>query len=262
MLSQQDPQKLATVKDSRDGHESMARNRVGVLGIVFFVVAVAAPLTVVVALYPVIIGSGNGIGIAGTFILVALVLTVFAVGYVAMSKHITNTGAFYAYITKGLGRPLGLGSASLAVFGYNAIQLGVTGRIRLLRSRIRALPLRDRGSMVGVQRILHGRSARTPQCYELEGKSNMSADGVVDLRKAQPLDPDEVVHLVHARFGLSVTDAIALPGQDFCARRHRCRNGGVARTNPAAPQGDRARPAAAAADTGDGWQPARHHPHQ
>jgi amino acid transporter len=105
----------------------MARNRVGVLGIVFFVVAVAAPLTVVVALYPVIIGSGNGIGIAGTFILVALVLTVFAVGYVAMSKHITNTGAFYAYITKGLGRPLGLGSASLAVFGYNAIQLGVTG---------------------------------------------------------------------------------------------------------------------------------------
>jgi hypothetical protein len=49
MLHQEDPQKLATVKDSPDGHESLARNQVGVLGIVFFVVAAAAPLTVVVA---------------------------------------------------------------------------------------------------------------------------------------------------------------------------------------------------------------------
>jgi amino acid transporter len=127
MLQQQEPQPLTTVEVAPNGHESLARNSVGVLGIVFFVVAAAAPLTVVVALFPVIIAIGNGIGIAGAFILVALVLTVFAVGYVAMSKHITNTGAFYSYITKGLGRPLGLGSASLAIFGYNAIQLGLYG---------------------------------------------------------------------------------------------------------------------------------------
>lgn len=127
MLHQDEPQQLATVKESPDGSTGLARNQIGVLGIVFFVVAAAAPLTVVVALFPVIIGSGNGIGIAGAFVLVALVLTIFAVGYVAMSKHITNAGAFYAFITRGLGRPLGLGSASLAIFAYNAIQLGVIG---------------------------------------------------------------------------------------------------------------------------------------
>ncbi|MCG7596767.1 APC family permease [Mycobacterium sp. PSTR-4-N] len=127
MLHQDDPQSLATLKDSPDGSESLARNQIGVLGIVFFVVAAAAPLTVVVALFPVIIGSGNGVGIAGAFVAVAVVLTVFAVGYVAMSKHITNAGAFYAFITRGLGRPMGLGSASLAIFAYNAIQLGVIG---------------------------------------------------------------------------------------------------------------------------------------
>jgi len=127
MLHQDEPQKLATAKESPDGSTGLARNQIGVLGIVFFVVAAAAPLTVVVALFPVIIGSGNGIGIAGAFVLVALVLTIFAVGYVAMSKHITNAGAFYAFITRGLGRPLGLGSASLAIFAYNAIQLGVIG---------------------------------------------------------------------------------------------------------------------------------------
>ena len=127
MLHQDEPQKLATAKESPDGSTGLARNQIGVLGIVFFVVAAAAPLTVVVALFPVIIGSGNGVGIAGAFVLVALVLTIFAVGYVAMSKHITNAGAFYAFITRGLGRPLGLGSASLAIFAYNAIQLGVIG---------------------------------------------------------------------------------------------------------------------------------------
>jgi amino acid transporter len=127
MLHQDDPQSLATVKDAPDGSASLARNQIGVLGIVFFVVAAAAPLTVVVALFPVIIGSGNGVGIAGAFVVVAAVLTLFAVGYVAMSKHITNAGAFYAFITRGLGRPMGLGSASLAIFAYDAIQLGVIG---------------------------------------------------------------------------------------------------------------------------------------
>ncbi|MGW5151831.1 APC family permease [Rhodococcus koreensis] len=125
----------ATAKYSPDGraalpghHDgSLQKNSVGVMGIVFFVIAAAAPLTVVVALFPVIIASGNGIGIAGAFILVSLVLIIFAVGYVAMSKHITNTGAFYSYITEGLGRSLGLGSASLAIFSYNAIQLGLYG---------------------------------------------------------------------------------------------------------------------------------------
>ncbi|BBX49223.1 APC family permease [Mycolicibacterium poriferae] len=127
MLNNDERQPVATVNEAPDGSVGLARNQVGVLGIVFFVIAAASPLTVVVALFPVIIGAGNGVGIAGAFALTAVVLTVFAVGYVAMSKHITNAGAFYAFITRGLGRPMGLGSASLAIFGYNAIQLGVIG---------------------------------------------------------------------------------------------------------------------------------------
>lgn len=41
----------------------------------------------------------------------------------------------------------------------------------------------------------------------------MSADGVVDLRRAQPLDPDEVLTLLRSRFGLSVADPITLGGE-------------------------------------------------
>lgn len=41
----------------------------------------------------------------------------------------------------------------------------------------------------------------------------MSADGVVDVRLAQPLDPQEVVGLVRERFGLRVTDPLTLGGE-------------------------------------------------
>lgn len=44
-----------------------------------------------------------------------------------MTPYIRNAGAFYSYITRGLGRPAGLGAALLAVFSYNALQIGVFG---------------------------------------------------------------------------------------------------------------------------------------
>ncbi|HEU4540278.1 MAG TPA: hypothetical protein VFR23_04050 [Jiangellaceae bacterium] len=45
------------------------------------------------------------------FIIVALLLALFAVGYVAMSRHVTNAGAFYTYVTHGLSKPAGVAAA-------------------------------------------------------------------------------------------------------------------------------------------------------
>ncbi len=108
-------------------NHGLKKDSLGVPSIFFYIIAAASPLTVVVALYPIIIGVGNGIGMPGAFVIAAAVLMIFAVGYVAMSRHVTNAGAFYAYVTLGLGRIPGLGSASLAIFAYNAIQAGLYG---------------------------------------------------------------------------------------------------------------------------------------
>ena len=59
----------------------------------------------------------------------ALLLALFSVGYVAMSRHITNAGAFYTYVTHGLGRPAGVGAAWMALLAYNALQVGFYGII-------------------------------------------------------------------------------------------------------------------------------------
>ena len=103
------------------------RGSIGVAGIVFLVVAAASPLTTVAGSLPVMIALGNGAGAPLTYVIAALVLLVFSVGYAAMSSSVTDTGAFYAYVTKGLGSNLGVGAAGLAVFAYSTVQAGVYG---------------------------------------------------------------------------------------------------------------------------------------
>jgi amino acid transporter len=44
-----------------------------------------------------------------------------------MSRHIVNSGAFYAYVAQGLGRVTGLGAAGVAVLAYNFMQIGLYG---------------------------------------------------------------------------------------------------------------------------------------
>ena len=105
---------------------ALERNAVGVCDLVFFVVAAAAPLTVMAGVAPLAIGRG-GIGAPGAYVLTGVVLALFAVGYTAMSRFIRNAGAFYVYISRGLGRTLGLGAAFLATFSYAAIGIGLYG---------------------------------------------------------------------------------------------------------------------------------------
>jgi amino acid transporter len=51
----------------------------------------------------------------------------FSVGYAAMSQRVTNAGAFFAYIGRGLGRHAGIASAFVSILAYVAIQLAIFG---------------------------------------------------------------------------------------------------------------------------------------
>ncbi len=95
--------------------------------IVFFVVGAAAPLTGMLGAVPTQISLGNGAGLPGAYVITGLVLLIFSVGFAAMSRHVVNAGAFYAYVAQGLGRQAGMGAAFVAVASYAAIQLGLYG---------------------------------------------------------------------------------------------------------------------------------------
>ncbi|MBF6247607.1 APC family permease [Nocardia elegans] len=110
-----------------EGGTQGLRGSVGVIGVVFLVVAAAAPLTAVGGALPVMIALGNGAGSPTAFLVAAAVLLVFSVGYAAMSRHMVDAGAFYAYVREGIGNTVGLGAAGLALLAYTAIQAAIYG---------------------------------------------------------------------------------------------------------------------------------------
>lgn len=101
----------------------------GPVGIVFMVVAAAAPLTVIGGNMPLAMGLGNGAGAPIGFLIAALVLLVFSVGFVTMTPHVPEAGAFFSYVTVGLGERMGKGIAVVALIAYTAIQIGIYGYI-------------------------------------------------------------------------------------------------------------------------------------
>lgn len=109
---------------SADG--ALKRNALGTGGIAFLVISAAAPLTVMAGVAPVAIGVA-GIGAPSGYLLAGIVLTLFAIGFMAMTRHVKASGGFYTYISISLGKTVGLASAILAIVSYNCLQIGVYG---------------------------------------------------------------------------------------------------------------------------------------
>ena len=106
---------------------ALAKDRLGVPAVVFFILSAVAPLTVVAGVVTQLYAVTGLVAIGAAFLVVAAVLAIFSAGYVAMARRITNAGAFYAFVSRGLGRPAGVGVALVAVVAYNMLQVGLYG---------------------------------------------------------------------------------------------------------------------------------------
>ncbi len=104
-----------------------AHRRLGVPAVAFMIIAASAPLTVIAGGSTSAFSVTHVLGVPFGFVVLAAALAVFAIGYAAMSRYITNAGAFYAYVSQGIGRPVGVGASILALLAYNAMQVGIWG---------------------------------------------------------------------------------------------------------------------------------------
>ena len=105
----------------------LSRRTLGVPALVFMTIAASAPLTVVAGGYTSNFAVSGVIGVPLSFIVLGAALTLFTVGYAAMSTKIRNAGAFYAYVAQGLGRRTGVAASFIALTAYNSIQIAVYG---------------------------------------------------------------------------------------------------------------------------------------
>lgn len=101
--------------------------QLGTLDIALTTLAYAGPLAGTAGYITFVVGFGNGLGAPSAFLAVMVAFLIFAVGYSALSRYVPNPGAFYAYITSGLGRSAGLGSAFMVLGSYFCIGVGFYG---------------------------------------------------------------------------------------------------------------------------------------
>jgi amino acid transporter len=117
---------------------SLAKNRLGVPSVVFFGIAGAAPLTVILGAVTTIYAVIGSTAVPLSYVVAAGILSMFTVGFVAMSRHIVNSGAFYSYISHGLGRSTGVGAAFVALPAYALMQIGLFGLFGVVGSGLLA----------------------------------------------------------------------------------------------------------------------------
>ena len=72
--------------------QALARDRLGVPAVLAFILAGVAPLTVAAGLIPSAYAATGLTGIPAAFLVIAVIVALFATGYMAMSRHIRSAG--------------------------------------------------------------------------------------------------------------------------------------------------------------------------
>lgn len=106
--------------------DGLKRDALRARDITFLLVSAAAPLTIVVGVAPLALAVG-GPGAPIIYMLAALVLGLFAVGFMALTRRVSSFSGFYGYIAQTVGRRAGLGAGLTAWVSYNGLQIGLYG---------------------------------------------------------------------------------------------------------------------------------------
>ena len=128
----------------------LRRRRLGVIHLVFFTVAASAPMTVLGGGVATTFAVTGNAGVPLSFLILAVALALFAVGYAAMSRHVANAGAFYSYLAQGLGRGPAVAGSFVALVAYNAHPDRPLRPVRRRARRLRRRHLRPRPAVVGL----------------------------------------------------------------------------------------------------------------
>lgn len=112
---------------SRSDVQKLEGKAIGLVGVLFLTVTGAAPISAMLFNVPIGVGGGNGLGVPAAFLVATVILLIFSIGYAAMAKKVTAVGGFYAFISRGLGRPAGLALGFGSVVAYCVFEVSLAG---------------------------------------------------------------------------------------------------------------------------------------
>ncbi|MEA2281497.1 MAG: hypothetical protein QOK21_2104 [Solirubrobacteraceae bacterium] len=109
------------------GVDRLKPNAVGLAGVIFVAVTGAAPISAMLFNVPFAVGFGTGKFTPAAFLFATVILTIFSVGYVTMARKIRAAGGFYAFISHGLGRELGMAAGICGALAYSLFEVSLLG---------------------------------------------------------------------------------------------------------------------------------------
>ena len=104
---------------------TLARRTLGKSSLFVFSVGASSPLTVLVGGIVSTYALTGVVGVPLSFLVIMSVVSVLAIGYVAMSKYVLHSAPFYAQLAQGVSPAAGVAGATVALLGYNAIQISL-----------------------------------------------------------------------------------------------------------------------------------------
>jgi amino acid transporter len=121
-------------------HRGLAKHSIDTFGLAMLGISASAPMTVLVGGIVGAYAAGGITGVPLSFLVLGVAMALFTVCYLAMSRDIPNTAAFYAFLAHGLGRTAGVAGAGVALLAYNAIQISLYGLIGAMAAGIAGGP--------------------------------------------------------------------------------------------------------------------------
>jgi amino acid transporter len=117
-----------TIDVSSGKHGNMLQSKaVGLIGVLFLTVTGAAPMSAMLGNVPFAAGYGIGSHTPAAFLLATIVLTIFSIGYAAMAARVSTVGGFYAFISQGLGREVGMSAGVTSLACYSIFEASLYG---------------------------------------------------------------------------------------------------------------------------------------
>jgi len=109
------------------GVDRLKPNAIGLWGVIFVAVTGAAPISAMLFNVPFSVGFGTGLYTPAAFLFATVILTIFAIGYIAMAKKMRAAGGFYTFISHGLGRELGMAAGICGGLSYALFEVSLLG---------------------------------------------------------------------------------------------------------------------------------------
>ena len=95
--------------------------------LVVLLIAAHTPVTLLWTVVPIAFGLSGVVATPLIFALAGLILLGFVLGYSGLGRRIRHPGGLYVLVTRGLGRPIGLGAATVQLLGYLGVVSGLYG---------------------------------------------------------------------------------------------------------------------------------------